>query len=137
MPVFSFKKNEILRKKKLTGQLFSQGASFRVFPYRVVWMVTTLEENVPAQVMFSVGKRSFRNATDRNRVRRVTREAYRLRKHELYAYLEKEGKQLVLAFVYASNKQLPLIEANQKIIAIFTRLYQELNKNNAYKKPLT
>jgi ribonuclease P protein component len=128
MSLFSFRKNEILRSRKRSASLFKDGSSFYIFPYRIFWMLTTLDEETPAQVMFSVGKRSFRKAVDRNLVRRRTRESYRLQKHDFYRFLEDNGQQCILAFVYTARVPLSLADTQRKIFAIFTRLNQEITK---------
>lgn len=128
MTEYSFRKDEILRSKKLTGRLFKEGSSFLIFPFRVFWLLTPLESPYRAQAMFSVGKRSFRHAVDRNLVRRRTREAYRLNKHFFYRLLDEKQQQCVLAFVYVANAPITAEETEKKIIAIFTRLNYELNK---------
>ena len=44
---------------------------------------TALPHDVPFQAAFSVGKKRFRRAVDRNRIKRLLREAWRLEKSRL------------------------------------------------------
>jgi ribonuclease P protein component len=74
--------------------------TFYLFPFRVIYYRQTapampetdaendtvvLETATPGmpQVLFSVPKRTFKKAVDRNAVRRRVREAYRLHKHKM------------------------------------------------------
>ena len=80
----------------------------------------------PIQFTASVSKRRFKHAVDRNRVKRLIREAYRLRKHELYDALSEEGPQLAWMIIFI-GKELPdypkVDKAMRKLIAKFIKQY--------------
>lgn len=82
-PDFSFGKEERLCSKKVIDKLFSEGESFLSFPYKVVYLKTTLPTDRLVQVAFTVSKKSFKKAVQRNLIKRRMREAYRLNKHLL------------------------------------------------------
>jgi len=129
MPVFSFRKDEILRKKKRIERLFAEGHSFFIYPFKIQYHVVSPEGTSPVQVMFSVGKRSFRLAVDRNRIRRQIREAYRLNKHILYESLEKHDKQIVLAIIFTAKTHIPYPDIEIKIKAVVKRLLKETERD--------
>src|SRR5680860_1391084 len=81
---FSFKKEERLCSKKIIDKLFSEGDSFLSFPLKVVFMQTSLSVKYPVQAAFTVGKRNFKSAVQRNLIKRKIRETYRLNKFQLY-----------------------------------------------------
>lgn len=87
-------------------QLFNKkGKSFSHFPLRVIF----LEMNDPApplQAGFSVSARNFKKAVDRNRVKRLMREGYRLQKNSLQTTLKENHKSLAVFFIY-TGKELP------------------------------
>lgn len=128
MALFSFRKDEILRKKKLIDRLFAEGSTFFIYPFKIFWLALPLETPNPAQILISVGKRTFKNAVDRNRVKRQIREVYRVHKHELYDHLVKDQQHCILGIIYTTNTHLPTVELEVKIKAVLMRLYSELNK---------
>jgi ribonuclease P protein component len=134
MPLFSFRKDEILRKKKLIDNLFSGGITFYNYPFKIFWLTVPLESTFPAQIMITVSKRAFKHAVDRNRIRRQIREAYRLNKSQLYDYLEKQQVQVVVALIYTANAHLPSSEIETKIKAVIKRLIKDLDRklNNPF-----
>lgn len=100
----TFGKAERLGSEKHIASLFEAGHRFLCGSFSVVYLQTTLPETVPVQLLISVPKRNFPHAVDRNRIKRLIREAYRMNKHPLYAFLRLNNIQLAVAFVYTSKK---------------------------------
>ncbi len=113
---FTLSKDERLSSRKAIGLLFETGESIAVFPIRLVWKKVEPEEVTtgPLQVMFSVSKKKFPRAVDRNRIRRLMREHYRLIKPALYERLG-YGGQYHLALLYTGH-EVPAFAAIQKSI---------------------
>ncbi|MBN31041.1 MAG: ribonuclease P protein component [Crocinitomicaceae bacterium] len=106
---FSYPKSERLRSKKLIDATFERGQKFKSWPLVAKWLDTELAEDVPCQTLVSVSKRSFRLAVDRNRIKRLMREAWRSQKHAAYAALQEHEKQRALVLIYV-GKELPTLE---------------------------
>lgn len=106
---FTFNKSQHLCGETTISQLFREGKAFLVFPLRVVYRVMP-RENVdkrPAvRVLTSVPKKQFKHAVDRNRFKRLIREAYRLQQHELNEILEAQELVMDVAFTAVHN-QIP------------------------------
>ena len=102
----TFGKQERLCSEKLMDDLFRTGHRMMVFPFSIHWKLCPKEmlpANVPAQVLIATSKKKFHHAIDRNHVKRLTRECYRLHKPELYELLEERQVGLLLAVNYVHN----------------------------------
>lgn len=82
--------------------------SFIAYPLRIVYRIAPKREKVgPAvSVLISVAKKRFKHAVDRNRVKRLAREAYRLQKSSLSQAVEAKGVTLHFALLML-DKELP------------------------------
>ena len=99
-------KDERLSRRKLIEELHSEGFSLKSPAIILVYRFTEVPCEFPAQAMFSVSKRIFKRAHDRNRVKRLLREAYRKQKQIVYSSLREKGQQATLHFIF-TGKQLP------------------------------
>ena len=120
---FAFPKEEHLCRKKLIDELFGkQGSSFGIYPLRLVWIKSEVPTTTPPQVLISVSKRTFKRAVERNRLKRLIREAYRLNKHHL---TEAPHTVASLGILYTGKEksELPLLE--KKLISGLIRLRNE------------
>jgi ribonuclease P protein component len=126
--MYTFTKEERLCNKKLIDGLFHNGSSFLCYPYKVSWLLNP-DQQVLAQVLFSVSKRRFKNAVDRNLVKRRTREAYRLNKQEqLYAMLTATDKKIVFSLSYIGKGIEPYELVEKKMRKLLSQLCGEIAK---------
>jgi ribonuclease P protein component len=66
----------------------------------------SLPTPAPLQAGFGAGSRHFKKAVDRNRIKRLSREAYRLQKQPLMDALAEKERSMALFFIY-TGKELP------------------------------
>ena len=109
-------KNDRLHRQKRIDYLFAAGKSAVSYPIRVVAVPAAddlLDAHEPAlQTLFSVAKKRFKRAVQRNRHKRRMREAYRLEK----AVADWNPSTPVwLALQYIGNEEIPLPELRAAI----------------------
>lgn len=99
----TFCKQERITSKLVVDKLFQGNhPSVVVYPFRVVYMDVP-RGDVPVSILISVPKKRFHNAVDRNRMKRLVREAYRRQKHLLWNKMtDTQGK--ALAFICISSQ---------------------------------
>ena len=120
---FSFNKKERLKSKKQIEKLFNGGKSISNYPIKLFYVPAEEEQEVPVKVGFSVPKRSFKKAVDRNRIKRLMREAYRLNKHLIFNNIEGNFAFLILYL----GKELPrYTEVEESLVDIFRKLVKEI-----------
>ncbi len=117
----TFKKEEKLKSRKLIEVLFKQGTSFSIFPFRVLYSFSA-ESIAPLQTGFAVSTKHFKKAVDRNRIKRLMREAYRLQKKYLTNNLQANKKCMAVFFIYTSNEILKYKEVTEKMESALNRL---------------
>lgn len=109
-------KNDRLHRQKRIDYLFSAGESAVSYPIRVVAVPAAddlLEAHEPAlQTLFSVAKKRFKRAVQRNRHKRRMREAYRLEKA---ACQWNPTAPVWLALQYIGTEEIPLPELRNAI----------------------
>ncbi|WP_316794621.1 ribonuclease P protein component [Pedobacter frigoris] len=123
----TFNKEERLCSRKLIDLLFKNGSSFLLYPYRVSYLLTATSHQFPVQVVINVSKKRFKKAVDRNRIKRLTREAYRLQKQEyLYALIPESEKLLLLSIQFIGKKIYDYPFFEKKLSGVFKKLTAEL-----------
>lgn len=80
---FSFPKTNRLKSSLLIKEVVQQRQSVFCFPIKCFYQVKEANDCVAPKIAVLVSKKRFHHAVDRNRVKRLLREAYRLHCNEL------------------------------------------------------
>lgn len=130
MKKYTFKKEERLCNKGRIQRLFHNGSSFIVYPLRVVYLREGAVQSKwpPLHILISVPKKRFKRAVDRNRIKRLVREAYRLEKWPLHSFLASQSLHLSLAIQYVGNEEVPLAVLQEKIRKLTCKIEDDLSK---------
>ncbi|OOQ59622.1 ribonuclease P protein component [Mucilaginibacter pedocola] len=125
----TFKKEERLCNKRFIDGLFHSGSSFLCYPFRVSWQLAPAEQAYPVQVLFSVGKKRYKRAVDRNLLKRLMREAYRLNKQTLlYQQLTGADKRILLSIGYIGKELADYAFIEKKMQKLLNQLAGEATK---------
>ncbi len=124
----SFSKKEKLTGEIRTGKLFREGKSMICFPLRTVYAFSNETDKSSCRVLVSVPKKKFKKATDRNRIKRQMREAYRLQKTQLLEILEEKGLQIQIGINFIADKMPEYSEIYEQTGKIIDRLTEKISK---------
>lgn len=122
----SLGKDERLSRELLLDKLFKEGRSVSQNGFTLVYLRVELPAFYPAQAAFSVPKRHFKKATDRNRIKRLLREAYRRNKLPLYQKLVDNKYQLALMLIYKGNEVPDHITVENNVKELLAKVIERL-----------
>jgi ribonuclease P protein component len=125
---FNFTKEERVAGKKRVEHLFTHGRSMMVYPFRVVYLETTHPQTVPVSILVSIPKKRLRSAAHRNRMKRLTREAYRLNKHLFDVALPGEEVHIDVAFVYVKDALSDFSTVEKSVQKALSALKEQIGK---------
>ena len=132
--VFTLSKQERLKSRKLIEQLFREGKSISIFPYRVLYLPVNVADTrltATLQSGVAVSSKNFKKAVHRNKIKRLTREAYRLQKAGLQQKLTETGKQLILFFIYTGRELPVFLLVKEKVQVILDKLILIIDENRS------
>ena len=130
---FTLGKEERLKSRKQIEQLFDKGKSFVIAPFRIYFIVNSESpiQKGESRLKFGTGvsAKIFKKAVDRNRIKRLTREAWRLQKNEITEKASETQRQLNVFFIY-TGKELPdFTTVKEKVAIALKKLADKIDEN--------
>ena len=132
--IFTYQKKDKLKSRKQTQFLFSNGKAITIHPIRLLYTIehdeTSSFTNGLLQAGVGAPSRHFRKAVQRNKVKRLLREGYRLEKPDFIKALSMTNTRLNLFFLYVDVN----VQTQQQIQATIKMLLYKLTeklKSNA------
>ena len=128
---FTLRKDERLKSRKQIEKLFAEGKSFVVNPFRVYFIINneSIEANSSFQFGVGVSTKNFKKAVDRNRIKRLTREAWRLQKNELKEKARSAQKQVKVFLIFIAKELPDFAAVNDKVTIALKKLEDKIDEN--------
>ena len=117
-------KSERLKSRKQIDQIFETGKKITLFPFRLLYRVEQGTGNVKAG--FTVSSKNFPRAVDRNRIKRLSRETYRLQKKDLETVVLTNDYGLHLFFIYTGREMVSYKEISEPLKKLLDKLVKVL-----------
>ncbi len=110
-----FPRSERLTHRKDIRLLFETGSALNAFPVKLIYLSIENASSAP-QFSVSVSKKKFKSSVDRNRIKRLIREAYRLNKSSLIDYCLERQITLKMMWIFIGNElpNITMIESSAK-----------------------
>lgn len=125
----SFGKAYKLCSKKLIDEVFESGETIKSYPLLVKYKMVDLKSSSPFQMVISAPKRTFRNAHERNRIKRLCKEAIRKNKTILESKLEALDLNMAICLIYSAKEELTLDLLDRKTQKLFNKISDHLDEN--------
>ena len=119
---FKFAKKERISGEKRVETLFANGNSFMAYPFKVVWLKEERASITATSILVSIPKKRLKKAVDRNRMKRLAREAYRLHKHHLTDLMRAGVEHLEVAFIYVRDEPSDFVTIEKGIVKAIREL---------------
>jgi len=145
--MYTFRKNERLSNYRLKSLLFDKGDSFYHYPFRVIFLLVRREDadtllplkqypamsetfQFPAKCLVAVSGKRVKKANKRNRIKRLTKEAYRKNKIPLYSLLEEKGMVCLLGLIYTAKHPISYEEVEKSLASIMATFQEKISEQS-------
>ncbi len=125
---FTFSKKERLASRKTIEKIFQSGKAINESPFRLLWIESDGEEKIFLKLAISVPRKNFKKAVDRNKIKRLIRERYRLNKHSFFPPIGSSEKNYAAIIIYTGREIPDGKEMEAKFFVTLQRFAKEICK---------
>ncbi len=122
---FTFSKEERLSSKKIIDELFRLNKKIYSKNFTIIWDKKT-QSNPKIELLISVPKKNIKKSSDRNYVKRMIRESYRINKPIIYSLI---SVNIYVILVYNKKEVQKFNILEKEIVAIFDNLSNVINES--------
>jgi len=124
----TFRKYDKLKSSLEIEALYRENQSVTVYPLKCYYSFSEITEDKHiVRAAFTVSKRTFKKAVERNALKRKMREAYRLNYKSVFeVFMNQKEKQLKLFFIYIGKETLDYRCIDKSMQAILKVINVEL-----------
>ena len=124
---FSYKRSEKLKGRKAIAEIFIRNKTISAGPFRAFYNSPAQNTGAGVKAGVGVSSKNFKKATDRNRIKRLMREAYRNNKQALYDVCMEGLPGGLTVFFLFTGKEIPeLTFTASKMKILINKLADEL-----------
>ena len=127
----SFGKDFKLCNSKHIDSIFEESNTLKQYPFVARFKSLELKSEKPLQFVISAPKRTFKTAIQRNRIKRITREAVRNNKSPLETWLVEKNMQVGIFLLYTAKEEMSSEKLNRKAHELFRKIIDDLERNHA------
>ena len=127
---YSFRQSEHLKLRKAIAAVFMQNNVLRSGPIKLIYAIEPAEV-FDYQVAFVAPKKVHHLAVDRNRYKRLMREAFRLNKQILTADADNKPAKLTFLLVAQNSRPMQFSDVEADIGRLLASLSEKVTKTGA------
>ena len=127
MTDFNFDKRYKLCSRKLIDETYNKGQLVKSYPFVVRVAQANLSAESTFQIVVSAPKRSFRKAYQRNRIKRLCKEAIRTNKSIIESFVRETNQQLALFLIFTGKEEIPIEVLKRKTEKLFHSIVKQLS----------
>lgn len=118
----TFPSSEKLKSKILIDKLFTEGNILKKFPIKLIYLPIKNPEITTCKTGVSVPKKNFKQAVDRNYLKRLMREAFRKNKYLVESNLKHK---YALMFIFTARKNYDYQEITDCMVQLMKKLKEK------------
>ena len=123
---FTFNKKDKLKSQKVIDKLFLEGKTVTSFPLKLIYLKTEFSDGQRIKAGVTVSKRNFKKAVDRNRIKRLLRESYRLNRDP---YFNNISTSYALMILYIGGEQTDFDTINSHFKILLSNFIEKISRD--------